>query len=478
MKPFSRPSGLSFKPWPKGLLGQMVALILLALLLAQGISLWVLSNAHQKALEGHNQRALMRQLSTVNSILESTPTEQHARTLKAWRRPGLDFDLKTTTQINKPDTPLEHHLARLLGRWLDLRDKEALRVDMRIANSRKDRNSATQFPKHFRPGTKRHGLPPLEHLLIAIPQKDNRWLEVRAEAQTFSPLVAQQTVIFVVVSSVLVLAILFWRLRAITRPLAQLTRAANELGRGQKVPPLATRGPEDIQATIAAFNRMNERLERFVSERTQMLAALSHDLRTPLTSMRLRLELMPPGTERDQLLRSLEEMQQMSEATLAFIRESGDAEPTCRMDVTALLSSICEDLLETTVDKNLQFEYTDEQVIACRPVSLKRALRNLIENALKYAESAQVDVHRETGESTADNRLIITIRDTGPGIDESQLEKVFEPFYRVENSRHRDTGGVGLGLAIARQIINNHGGDIRMSNHGAGLLVRVSLPVE
>lgn len=482
MRLFSRASGLSFKPWPKRLLGQMIALILMALLLAQGISLWVLSNAHRKALEGHRQRALMRQLSAVVTMLEKTPIEQHARTLKAWKRPGLEFELKATTGIDKPDTPLEHRLARLLGRWVNVRDREALRVDMRIAHTRTHRHATDPHPKQFRPGADHHRLPPLEQLLIAIPQNNNRWLEVRAEAQVIPPLAAQQTVIFLVVSSILVLAILFWRLRAITRPLAQLTQAANDLGRRQKVPPLSERGPEDIQGTIIAFNRMNERLNRFVSERTQMLAALSHDLRTPLTSMRLRLELMPPGPEREQLLNSLEEMQQMSEATLAFIRESGDAEPTRQVDVTALISSICEDLLDTAANAGqqpqLQFEYTDEQVIACRPLSLKRALRNLIENAHKYAESAQIQVRRQTGEVTAEDRLIIEIQDTGPGIDEAQLEKVFEPFYRVESSRHRSSGGAGLGLAIARQIINNHGGDIRLSNHGNGLLVTVSLPFE
>uniref|UniRef100_UPI003F6B4865 ATP-binding protein n=1 Tax=Pseudomaricurvus sp. TaxID=2004510 RepID=UPI003F6B4865 len=292
-------------------------------------------------------------------------------------------------------------------------------------------------------------------------------------APDFSPLAARHTLTFVVVASILVLLVVFWQLRKITRPLSFLARAANDLGRGKDVSPLKEEGPLDVRETLIAFNRMNDRIQRYVSDRTRMLAALSHDLRTPMTSMRLRLELMAPSDERDKLLASLDEMQQMSEASLDFVRQSGDVEATRAVDLTALLDSMCDDLCDLGMD--VRFAEADKMVLDVRPVSLKRALRNVIENAVKYGEHARVSVQRR------DNNVVIEVCDSGPGIPLSHQASVFEPFVRVEESRSRNTGGMGLGLSIARQIITSHGGEIRLHNQiqegiTVGLAVEIILP--
>ena len=227
------------------------------------------------------------------------------------------------------------------------------------------------------------------------------------------------------------------------------------------------KGPKDIRDTIHSFNQMNSRLQRFVSDRTRMLAALSHDLRTPITTMRLRVELMPDSPDRDQLLSTLDEMQQMSEATLAFMRQASDTEATRKVELNAMLDSLCEDYIE--LGRDVYYTEAEETIISCRPVSMKRALRNLIDNAVKYGDRARVSLNTEN------DKVFIIIEDNGPGIPEERMEKVFEPFFRLEASRNRDTGGNGLGMAIARNIIRNHGGDIELENLEHGLRVKIGL---
>ncbi len=464
-----------FFPWPQKLLGQMIVLLLLALLLAQGISLWILSNAHRKAVEGYSQRFWLRQLSSMVVLLESTPRDLHPAVLNAWKRPGIRIQRLAESTIDLADQAVEKRLAGQLVRWLGDNYRDRVRVDVTIG---KPPPPPDNHIRHWgEPGVPNHRPRHLrlEELAVAIQLQDGSWLQTRALAPITAPLAARQTLIFLLVSGVLVLMVVIWRLRKITRPLNQLTLAADALGRGQKVDPLEVQGPEDIQATITAFNHMNERLDRFVSERTRMLAALSHDLRTPITIMRLRLEMMTGGEERDKLLASLDEMQQMSEATLAFIRESGDNEETRCVDLVALVSSLCEDLVDLGASITLKGDVFEDQrresiAFACRPVSLKRALRNLIENAINYGQSATVGLE-ESSET-----LLIRIQDQGPGIPDAEMEKVFEPFYRLEASRSRETGGIGLGLSISRQIITNHGGDLRLQNTPEGLLAELTLP--
>ncbi|BFM18569.1 ATP-binding protein [Maricurvus nonylphenolicus] len=462
-------------PWPKKLRTQMVVLVLITLILAQGISLWVLSNAHSKALESHNQRFLFRQLSAIVQLLESTPPSLHENILSAWHRPGIHFQQLDSPSINKTDKEIEARLTERLTLWLgdEYRDRIRVAVEMKDKPPRRYKADKERYKEkhshHRRPPL------PLETLIIEVQLQDNRWLQSQVATPAVSPLAARQTLTFLLISSVLVLAVVIWRLRRITRSLSDLTQAASDLGRGQKVAALDAQGPEDIKTAINAFNHMSERLDRFVLERTRMLAALSHDLRTPITSMRLRLELMQASEERDKLLASLEDMQQMSEATLAFIRESGDTEATRQVDLTALLDSLCDDFIDLGAALTFDQSSTPDQppILACRPVSLKRALRNLLENAVKYGESVNVNLSENPN-----GHIVIQIQDQGPGIPETELERVFEPFYRVESSRNRDTGGIGLGLSISRQVIVNHGGELRLKNTTAGLLVEIELPLK
>lgn len=480
--------------WPTTLTGQMVLWVVLALVLAMLVNIWVLSRAHRHTLAVTSERFAARQFASQVIVLENTPQELHSRVIKAWRRPNQISGFSDLAQAADADSDAERRIERVLLQHLGDDYRGRLKVALTVATDGEelagddrrgpgpggpggdrdwrpphpDPAARGDGPRRFSRDWRERRGPPLEQLLLAARLEDGRWFHSRLTAPPRSPLAAVPTLTFLVIAGVLVLLVLVWQLRRITRPLRDLERAAGELGRGQPVAPLPLRGPQDIRSTLDAFNTMNERLQRFVSERTRMLAALSHDLRTPLTSMRLRLELMPEGELRDKLIASLEEMQQMAEATLAFVRDAGDREEWQRVALEALLGSLCDDFTE--LGHEVTLEEGDPQAFMCRPISLTRALRNLLENAVRYAGGAEVRLGREGDE------LVVRIRDRGPGIPADQLEHVFDPFFRLEGSRSRDTGGMGLGLSIARQIIHAHGGRIQLANCQPGLEVTVRLP--
>lgn len=271
-----------------------------------------------------------------------------------------------------------------------------------------------------------------------------------------------------VLTAILVSLVGVLTLRRISSPLRQLTQAAERLGRGEALAPLEVRGPQDIRQTTLAFNSMQERLHRFVQDRTRMLAAIGHDLRTPLTTLRLRAELVEDPDLQERMLATIDEMQAMTDSTLSLVNLDSSATPTRTIDLNALVESVCDDLAE--IGHPVRFQPGERIDYRCRPEGLRRVLRNLIENAVRYAGGADVRV-------LADNTGVrILVEDEGPGIPLDKAEDVFAPFFRLEESRSLETGGIGLGLSIARAIARQHGGDILLSPRAPGLLAAVVLP--
>lgn len=278
-----------------------------------------------------------------------------------------------------------------------------------------------------------------------------------------------------------------------TRPLRMLADAADEFGAGLVRAPLPERGPLEIRRAAQAFNRMQDRIRQFVDERGRLLAAISHDLRTPVTRMRLRADQVEPPELRERFLADLDEIRDLLSTTIDFVRSTDSREATAAVDVTALLESLAEDCLDLHNGQAGQTGHVGltEQMgqaplritlhgtaegrpthIQAQPLALKRCLSNLLENAARYG-GGQVDMEvRDTGDT-----LSVAIRDRGPGLPEHYTDKVFEPFFRVEHSRNRQTGGSGLGLSIARNIARQHGGDITLTNRdGGGLEALLRLP--
>ena len=257
--------------------------------------------------------------------------------------------------------------------------------------------------------------------------------------------------------------------RGVTRPLKTLAQAAEALGADINRPPLDERGPLEVSRAARAFNNMQRRLAAFIHDRSRIFAAMSHDLKTPITRMRLRTELLDDAEVRAKFEKDLAEMEAMVAATLDFMRGLENTQPAQALDVGALLESIAEDARE--LGGEVTVEGTAQSPFRGNPQTLRRCLANLVENAVKYGRSANVVV--EDGAEA----LVIRVRDGGPGIPETELERVFEPFHRLEASRNRDTGGTGLGLTIARNIAQAHGGTLTLANRdGGGLEATLTLP--
>ena len=267
----------------------------------------------------------------------------------------------------------------------------------------------------------------------------------------------------------LVLAVvLFLVTRNITRPLSKLAQAADGVGRNVRHPPLAEEGVREIREATRAFNTMQDRLLRYLDSRTSVLAAMSHDLRTPLTRLRLRVESVPDAQLRARFAADLDEMEGLVRGALALFKGLDDDEGFERLDVNALLETLIAEYAE--VGSSISLEGRARGPVEAKPLALKRCLTNLVNNALKFGKRATIAV--EDGEA-----LVIRVCDEGPGIPEDSLERVFEPFYRLESSRSRDTGGTGLGLSIARDIAQAHGGTLTLRNRPqGGLTAELRLP--
>jgi signal transduction histidine kinase len=299
--------------------------------------------------------------------------------------------------------------------------------------------------------------------------QDGTWATFDTEVTPESASVPWRLVVTLLVLLVTVLVLSYVAVRGVIRPLQLLATAADELGRDINRPPLPEEGPLEVGRAARAFNTMQTRLARFIDERTRLLTAMSHDLKTPLTRMRLRAELLEDANLRQKFEADLVEMEAMVTQTLEFMRGLSHREPMQQVDIMALLESLQAD--NEAMSRTVTIDGCVAGPLRGDPGLLKRCLGNLIDNAVVYGQQAQIRI-----DETPD-RLTIRVRDFGPGIPDGEIEKVFESFYRLEGSRSRETGGTGLGLSIARNIARAHGGDVSLRNHeDGGLEAILTLP--
>ncbi len=270
-----------------------------------------------------------------------------------------------------------------------------------------------------------------------------------------------------------------WAVRRLTRPLRTLAAAAERLGRDVNAPPLSEEGPSEIATAATAFNTMAARIRRFVEDRTFLLTAMGHDLRTPITRLKLRAEFIEDEDQRQKILADLDEIEAMVNATLDFGRDATAREPAAPIDLALLCQTVLDEAADVRPEAADALAYSGPAHCTARARigALKRALGNLVNNALAYGGAARLTlVPPEASQKGSLAR--IEIDDDGPGIPPSDLERVFQPFQRLEGSRNRETGGTGLGLPIARDILRAHGGDVTLANRpGGGTRAVVTLPV-
>ncbi|HLU90986.1 MAG TPA: ATP-binding protein, partial [Pedomonas sp.] len=309
----------------------------------------------------------------------------------------------------------------------------------------------------------------LEMMFLFVQLENGQWLNARVMLPPRDPLLTARLVLSTVVLYFLVLGAALFAARRLSRPLRDLTRAAEQFG-GRTVPEtVQPRGPQDLRQAIEAFNAMNHRVVALLDEKDRMLGALGHDLRTPLASMRIRAETMEPEEERERLIASIEEMTATLEEILVFARSGRAREQARETDVAALAAAVCDDYADMGHD--VEAMPADRLVLPVQPNLLRRAVRNLIDNAIKYAGSARVELRHTPGS------VEITVLDNGPGLPPEELKRVLEPFYRVDSSRNRETGGTGLGLAIAKAVAESHGGSLHLANRQeGGLAATLRLP--
>jgi len=397
----------------------------------------------------HNPQLLSARFATIAAALTKAPASEHPALLAAFNDPPLRVEIHDQPTL-KTSSNQRVELIRDLIEFQLQSAPDTVRVDTR-------------------PGTEGSDEAVPEQLVAEIALPDGKWLAI---TNSDFALEGPSKLLFALLTSMalLIAALSVWTARWLARPISAFAAAAERFGASTEAIPLVESGPKELRAATRTFNQMQERLRRFVSDRTLMVAAMSHDLKTPLTRIRLRTELIEDGTQQGKIFADIDEMTAMIESTLAFARDDAKREVSLLVDLGALVESVCENAIDT--GHNVEMSSARQAVlVVCRPVAISRAIANLVDNAVKYGGCARVTLDRMA------DRAVVTIDDNGPGIPDEEREKVFAPFYRIESSRNRDTGGVGLGLAVARNSAREHGGDLTLGdNEGGGLRAKLELP--
>ncbi len=477
---------------PRRLAPQLILLLLTALIFSQALSFVFLGRERQYALANLARDNALSRTANVVELLEATPPDLRRQVLRTVSSPRTRYSIGKSPIVDESggDARMEALLANYLERRLDHERKA--RVAVVYDDSHEPEPMGRPAPDRMRPPEAREHSPHNAmqarqmrreeflqqyrwfslkgvQLFASIELVNGRWLNIESNFRLPQPSILPM-LLPIFVMALLTIVIIWASVYRLTKPLRTLETAANDLGRGGDVKALKEVGPAEVQAVTRSFNQMQERLTRFISDRTRMLAAISHDLRTPITSLRIRAEFIDDDEDRERMIATLDEMQAMVEETLAFTREDSRQEEQRSVDLGSLLESIAND--QEDMGNHVKVEAHHRVVLKCRPGSLKRAFQNLIGNAIRYGEEAEVTFRIDEGYAE------VRVSDHGPGIPKNRLEDVFEPFVRLEESRNEQTGGIGLGLAITRSIIHAQGGTIRLENGAEkGLVAIVRLPI-
>jgi signal transduction histidine kinase len=452
---------------PRSLFGRLVLVLLAGLAAAQLASAYLNVSERDRLLYRAGGMQLAQRIADISRLLDSLAPGERRRIVQVFNAPPLAISLDRpplAPQDDKGDFQLSM-FSSVLGYALG----DAMQVSVARRAGLAEPVDAMPMMHPGMGGAMRGMGPGTANFMVQVTLRDGTRVtfdSFLSPQEAGVPLRLAATLV-ILLGTVVVLSLV--AVRWVTRPLSTLATAAEQLGEDINRAPLAAAGPTEVRRAAKAFNTMQSRLQRFIAERTRVLAAMSHDLKTPLTRLRLRTEMLDDAALREKFAKDIGEMESMIGQTLDFMRDATAREPAQPVDVMALLESLQTDYQ----DAGQAFEIRGRigQPVAGRPLALRRCLTNLLDNAMRYGARASVEI-----EERAD-RVLIRVLDEGPGIPEAQLERAFEPFFRVEGSRSRETGGSGLGLGIARNIARAHGGDVTLGNRpGGGLEATLSLP--
>ncbi len=445
---------MKLRLWPRSLAARTASVLLVGLIIVQAAGLAIHAFDRIDLQRLAQEREIAVRVMNIYRTVMMTPPDQRETVLEELRRsPDLSAEL-----VQHPPTE-------------DVPD--ALPFQQRLMRVNLNLVPLMGVPRW-------HGLRILEdpgnHLVVVglrLPSDDD-WLNVSVRVQPPRPWHSPTFLAAFLLMTAVAAGLTVWAVRRLTAPVRTLAAAAEALGRDVNAPPLPENGPLEVATAAVAFNTMAARIRRFVEDRTELLTAIGHDLRTPITRLKLRAEFVEDDEQRGKMLGDLEELEAMVSATLAFGRDARTTEPVSSLDLAELLRTLLDEAGDARPDlvEKLSYDGPPHQTAHGRPLALKRALANLVSNAVNYGGGARFRLHPpERG------MLVIEVEDDGPGIPPGELERMFEPFHRGEPSRSRETGGVGLGLPIARNIFRAHGGDVTLANRPmGGVRATVTLP--
>lgn len=445
-------------PWPRSLAGQMALLVALALFMAQAINLALLLR----------ERAAVRMAQITRPaayrIADALDQEAAGRPVVADRG---RVRLVPRNPITKA-MDAQPAVARELASQLTDMGVRVAAVEVAVAKPWQYRIPLSRFERRMATRAT-HDDGPRDSIVVAVRRSDGRWMALsgglpRDDLRLFWRLLGQTLILYAVV-----LAPVLWVARRISRPLRELAAAARGYSPAVPPVPLEESGPHDVRSVTAAFDALRLRVTAMLDEKDRMLGAIGHDLRTPLAALRVRIESVEDEQDRARMADTIAEMNRTLDDILSLARLGRPSEPETEVDLAALVDAVVEDFRD--LGAAVTFEEAERLRMRLRPSLIRRAVRNLIENAVKYAGAAEVSL-------ASDARMAaIVVADRGPGIPPERLDQVFDPFFRLESSRNRHTGGIGLGLALARAIVEEAGGRIVLSpRDGGGLVATITLP--
>lgn len=456
---------------PKSLFGQTLLVLVAGLIVSLIVGAWIYTRDREQAVRSVGGLAAAQRITNLTKLVQDTPREWRERIVA-----GLSDRSFRVSLSARPPAFIPNDKDAAVAQAI----KEFLIGQLSLGSGQQPRVSASPpafggWRPMMAPGPMMHGSDAFggfggfRDLQVAVPLADGQWLSFATALLESGSTFSRQFLFSMGIMAVIIFAASVWAVRRVTAPLGALSEAAERLGNDLNAPPLPETGTIETRQASRAFNTMQARLRGLIDNRTRMLAAISHDLRTPLTLLRLRAENVENQQERGKMLATIAEMDSMIAVTLQFARDEVKSELQRPTDIAALVQSIVDDMADAGLPVKMQ--PAESIVYDCRADALKRAIRNLLDNAVKYGGTARVSIE------TTPKLIDIIVDDDGPGIPAQELVRVFDPFYRLEGSRSLETGGVGLGLAIAQSTVQAHRGEIALSNRPTGgLRAQISLP--
>lgn len=452
------------------LTGRLVLVTVVAVIISYAAAFLIYSNERGAALRRAAETGVIERVAYTAERLRSAPQDQRAAFADAIRDYSIRYEVQAAPAVSESGPGAGGRIARAIATQLESVDvhARARTVEGPSRRWRRERNALESPPGGPR---RREGAPIVRstEVLVSVDLGGGQWLNARARLP--GPRPAPLSALAGALVSVLIVGIGAALVsRQIGRPLADLANAAQALGSGQTNVMAPVSGPADVRRASTAFNAMADRLGRQLNRQRQMLWALSHDLRTPITAIRLRAELVEDETTRQRLLASVEEMELLTEQALSLARAGASEEARAKVDVAEITRTLCGELQDMGV--NARADAPAAVIAECRPSEIARALRNLAENAAKYGGGGVMRVYR------ADNGdALVEVNDDGPGVPADLLARLAAPFFRADEARSGATNGAGLGLAIAQAIAEAHGGRLEFSNRTPrGFSAKLTLP--